>query len=89
MARKTIQFAYDNKPYSVSNTGLVYTIRGVDRFNKVFRPLNMGIILGITVTSFWVRWHFKSPASRLFAQPFIQAQTTENTSEWCIPLKKS
>ena len=28
----------------------------------------------ITVTSLWARLRFKSPASRLFAQPFVQAQ---------------
>ena len=28
----------------------------------------------ITVTSQWVGWHLKSPASRLFTQPFIQTQ---------------
>ena len=28
----------------------------------------------ITMTSQWARWRFKSPASRLFAQPFVQAQ---------------
>ena len=27
----------------------------------------------ITVTSLWARWRLKSPASRLFTQPFIQA----------------
>ena len=27
----------------------------------------------ITVTSWWARWRLKSPASRLFAQPFVQA----------------
>ena len=32
----------------------------------------------ITVTSQWVRWRLKSPASRLFIQPFIQAQIKEN-----------
>ena len=26
----------------------------------------------ITMTSWWVRWRLKSPASRLFTQPFIQ-----------------
>ena len=26
----------------------------------------------------WARWHLKSPASRVFAQPFIQAQIKEN-----------
>ena len=32
----------------------------------------------ITVTSWWARWHLKSPASWLFIQPFIQAQIKEN-----------
>ena len=32
----------------------------------------------ITVTSWWVRWRLKSPASPLFTQPFIQAQIKEN-----------
>ena len=31
-------------------------------------------VLLITVTSTWTRWNLKSPASRLFAQPFVQAQ---------------
>ena len=32
----------------------------------------------ITVTSKWAWWRLKSPASRLFTQPFIQAQIKEN-----------
>ena len=32
----------------------------------------------ITMTSQWARWRLKSPASRVFAQPFIQAQIKEN-----------
>ena len=32
----------------------------------------------ITVTSECVRWRLKPPASRLFAQPFVQAQIKEN-----------
>ena len=32
----------------------------------------------ITMTSEWSRWHLKSPASRLFTQPFVQAQIQEN-----------
>ena len=32
----------------------------------------------ITVTSLWARWRIKSPASRFFTQPFIQAQIKEN-----------
>ena len=32
----------------------------------------------ITMTSWWARWRLKSPASRLFTQPSIQAQIKEN-----------
>ena len=32
----------------------------------------------ITMTLKWARWRLKSPASRLFTQPFIQAQIKEN-----------
>ena len=32
----------------------------------------------ITMTSQWVPWRLKSTASRLFTQPFIQAQIKEN-----------
>ena len=32
----------------------------------------------ITMTSWWPRWRLKSPASRLFTQPFIQTQIKEN-----------
>ena len=32
----------------------------------------------ITMTSQWARWRLKSPASRLFTQPFIQTQIKEN-----------
>ena len=32
----------------------------------------------ITMTSKWVGWRLKSPASRLFTQPFIRAQIKEN-----------
>ena len=35
-------------------------------------------VVFITVTSSWKRWRLKSPASRLFAQPFFRAQTKEN-----------
>ena len=34
--------------------------------------------LCITLTSKWPRWRLKSPASRLFTQPFIQMQMKEN-----------
>ena len=32
----------------------------------------------ISMTSYWARWRLKSPASRLFTQPFIQAQIKES-----------
>ena len=32
----------------------------------------------ITVMSQWATWRLKSPASRLFAQPFVQVHTKEN-----------
>ena len=32
----------------------------------------------ITMTSYWALWRLKSPASRLFTQPFIRAQIKEN-----------
>ena len=57
-----------------------------------------GITIAITMTSKWARWRLKSPASRVFTQPFIQAQIKENikaprhwplcgefTGDWWIP----
>ena len=32
----------------------------------------------ITMMSWWVRWHLKSPASPFFVQPFVEAQIKEN-----------
>ena len=32
----------------------------------------------ITVTSWYARWRLKSPASRLFTEPFIPVQIKEN-----------
>ena len=43
------------------------------------KPLNpVPKTLFITMTSYWERWRLKSPASRLFTQPFIQKQIKEN-----------
>ena len=36
------------------------------------------LLQNITVTSQWVRWRLKSPASRLLTEAFIQAQIKEN-----------
>ena len=35
-------------------------------------------VTNITMTSQWSSWHLKSPESRLFAQPFVQAHIKEN-----------
>ena len=32
----------------------------------------------ITMTSYWARWRFKSPASPLFTRPLIQAEIKVN-----------
>ena len=58
-------------------------------------------VCNITVTSWWERWRLKSPAPRLFAQPFVQAQIKENikalrhwplwgesTGDWWFPSQK-
>ena len=34
----------------------------------------------ITVTLWWAQWRLKSPVSRLFAQPFVQAQIKKHQS---------
>ena len=45
-------------------------------------------LLLITVTSWWARWHPKSPVSRLFAKPFVQGQIKENIIAPCYwPLR--
>ena len=39
---------------------------------------NLKTVHYITMTSYWTWWRLKSPASRLFTQPFIHAQIEEN-----------
>ena len=51
-------------PYSTSSNGLIKHVSTLGH--------------DITMTSQWPWWHFKSPASRLFTQPFIQTQIKEN-----------
>ena len=48
------------------------------RSQSVKRPVHSWPTIIITVTSWWAWWRFESPASRLFSQPFIQAQIKEN-----------
>ena len=62
----------------------------------------MEFSLNITMTSQWVRWRLKSPASRLITQRFIQGQIERNikaprhwplwgefTGDRCIPRRKA
>ena len=46
-------------------------------YTAVTHPYDHKICL-ITMMSQWARWRLKSPASRLFAQPFIRVQIKEN-----------
>ena len=59
-------------------------LRRIDRVNVSHFPMPNSQLISvshisvkgfqyITVTSQWARWHLKSPASRLFIQPFIQS----------------
>ena len=47
-------------------------------FNTKVRAQPCYYLLFITMTAWWPRWRLKSPASRLFTQPFIQGQIKEN-----------
>ena len=42
------------------------------------RPVPRSFDVFITMTSQWAWWRLRSPASRLFTQPFIQTQIKEN-----------
>ena len=46
--------------------------------NKVIAKRKPQNKLYVTMTSQWAWWRLKSPASRLFTQPFIQTQIKEN-----------
>ena len=54
----------------------------IERLTHSFRISPLALLQSydwtITVTSQWRRWDLKSPATRLFAQPFVQAQIKEN-----------
>ena len=43
----------------------------------------------ITETSWWARWRLKSPASRLFTQPFIQVLASRYWRCLCLPVRPS
>ena len=45
---------------------------------SIWVVLSCGSQMDITMTSEWARWRLKSPASRLFTQPFIRVQIKEN-----------
>ena len=69
--------------YSDDKVGIMTTLKSrLIEIPKVgqrgWRGLRQISRIAITVTSYWARWRLKSPASRLFAQLFIQAQIKEN-----------
>ena len=45
--------------------------------NRGFFSL-LKVLWSITLTSLWPQWRLKSPASRMFTQPYIQTQIKEN-----------
>ena len=72
--------------------------------SRAFNWFTAHLILHVcnSVTSQWARWRLKSPASRVFAWPFVQAQIRQNTksprhwplwgestSDRCIPPKRA
>ena len=50
------------------------SIRNYQYFTCLWRRQNTHNMITITMTSQWAGWRLKSPASRLFTQPFIRAQ---------------
>ena len=71
------------------------------RSSMIWNPWHKHVLYVIIMTLWWTRWRFKSPASRLFAQPFIQAYIKdtitaprhwplwgESTGDRSIPLTK-
>ena len=66
----------DDENKFVANDAIVVMVtRGATRVSIM---TTLGFQWTITVTSYWVRYRLKSPASRLFNQPFIQTQIKEN-----------
>ena len=53
---------------------------GTSRWNPIFKRAAL-IWLNITVMSKWARWRLKSPAPRLFVQPFVQTQIKEDIKD--------
>ena len=54
-----------------------FLVHANDPFTHIFNVISLtpeqSYDHPITITSKWARWRLKSPASRLFTQPFIQA----------------
>ena len=63
---RLLQTTFDSKRYSYRT------------LLKVWNWFPPCVEMFIIATSWWARWRLKSPASRLFTQPFIQAQIKEN-----------
>ena len=61
-----------------SNTSLISFEISIISRHLVYSAWSFYNEIIIIVTSWWARWRLKSPASRLFTQPFVQAQIKEN-----------
>ena len=75
---------YRNRlPNTLGDISLTSHLHFATMASSATQPIFCGISdnfvrgLYITLTSQWVRWRLKSPASPLFSQPFIQAQIKE------------
>ena len=68
MSHKPCNFSGYNYPDSLALETQLYNLPREVYENCLF----------ITLTSWWARWRLKSPASRLFTQPFIRVQIKEN-----------
>ena len=55
---------------------IVISLSKASEFPREYPVRSM--VFRITVTSWWARWRLKSPAFRLYTQPFVQAQIKEN-----------
>ena len=67
-----------NMPADISKWSTKY--QKISRQLKCLWPLGSNNFHN-TLTSQWAQWHLTSPASRLFAQPFVHAQIRENIKD--------
>ena len=79
-----LQTAWPGRKHGAPVMAATWGVRPL-RYTSSFRwkPRLVVIHAIITVTSQWAWWRLKSPASRLFTQPFIQVQIKENIKALC------